>query len=460
MPGGEGGRPVRWGREPQDLLATSKDGTHTLLRRCRLEESFGAVRPHLGELTLIARLGRGGMGAVFLAWHPIRERQVAVKVLPDVQHLERFRREARIATELRSPHFVTVYDVERDSLSGLYYLVMEFVSGKSAADWAAEVRAKGGPVPERDALQVATAAARGIAAAHAAGIVHRDLKPDNLLIPASAAGVPDLGAAKVIDLGLARSMSTEQRLTNFGDAMGTPGYMPAEQCLNAYHASPMSDVFALGATLYDLLAGSPPFPKNLRDALLKTPAGDYVPLTQRRPDVSGATAAIVAKCLAKEPRERFAHAGELLASLEAAQRDLDSAVRGPAPVPRAVAAPPAARETGAAARPAGGGAASGGRSLRALAVAVVVTAAAVGVWWIATRRDAANPAMLRVTSEPAGAEVFVDGVRVGVTPLAATEIPAERRVRVVVKDAAGEELLRKAIRAKPGESLDLDARKR
>lgn len=448
---------MRWGREPQDLLATSKDGAHTLLRRCRLEQAFGAVRPHLGELTLIARLGRGGMGAVFLAWHPIRERQVAVKVLPDVQHLDRFRREARIATELRSPHFVAVFDVERDALSGLYYLVMEFVAGKSAADWAGDVRAKGGAVEERDALEVVTAAARGMASAHAAGIVHRDLKPDNLLLPASEAGIFDLGAAKVIDLGLARSTETEQRLTNFGDAMGTPGYMPAEQCLNAYHASPRSDVFALGATLYDLLAGTPPFPKSLRDALLKTPTGEYVALTARRPDVSGATAAIVAKCLAKEPRERFANAGELLASLEAAKRDLDSAVRGPAPTPRRAAAGPASPDA-APARPAV--ARSGGRSARALVIAILVTAAAVGAWWFATHGGPRSPALLKVTSEPAGADVFIDGVRVGVTPLSATEIPSDRRVRVVVKDGAGEELLRKAIRAKPGETLDLDARKR
>lgn len=98
--------------------------------------------------------------------------------------------------------------------------------------------------------------------------------------------------------------------------------------------------------------------------------------------------------------------------------------------------------------------------MRALVVAVLVTAAAVAVWWFATRGGSGSPALLRVTSEPAGAEVFIDGVRVGVTPLSATEIPSERRVRVVVKDGAGEELLRKAIRAKPGETLDLDARKR
>jgi hypothetical protein len=253
--------------------------------------------------------------------------------------------------------------------------------------------------------------------------------------------------------------------------MGTPGYMAAEQCLNAFHATTMSDVFSLGATLYDLLAGLPPFPKDLAGTLLKTPTGAYIPLAERRPDVSRGTAAIVAKCLAREPRDRFPHAGELLVTLEARLLDLDRPT-SMAPEPGAIA-PPFSRSAGAPSEPPPGtppaapvvsaaaprasvaaprrSARSG--SVKALAGAALVTGAAVVAWQLASRSGDA-PATLRVDSSPQGAQVFVDGNPVGNTPLAGVEIPSRRRLRVVVRSADGV-MLDKVVRAEPGRVHDL-----
>ncbi len=272
-------------------------------------------RPVLGRIPIICRLGRGGMGAVYYAIHPRLNLEVAVKVLPfnlveqDPRLVERFVAEARMAASLTSDHIVRVLDVdhERDT----HFLVMEFVAGESAGAYLKRVKSRGrAALDEVEAIEIVTAATKGLAVAHARGIIHRDIKPDNIMIPTGART-----RAKLADLGLAKpdgggaSLGTASHV-----AMGTPGYMAPEQAEDAKTAGPPADVFSMGATLYALLTGRAPFAGSslaviLRDTAIKEPE----PLP---PTVGAATRALVARCLAKDPKHRFTNGAELLAALQ------------------------------------------------------------------------------------------------------------------------------------------------
>jgi serine/threonine protein kinase/formylglycine-generating enzyme required for sulfatase activity len=296
-------------RPPEDL---SRDPLLLLLPR----DNDG--RPMAGRIPILCRIGKGGMGAVYYAIHPRLNVEVAVKVLPphlldqDPKLADRFVTEARVAAALESDHVVRVLDVDREGTT--FFLVMQYVEGESAGGALKRRMAEGAPaLSESDALQIVTAAARGLAAAHARGIVHRDIKPDNILIPRGA-----LSRAKLADLGLAKpeggggSLGTQSNI-----AMGTPGYMAPEQIEDARTAGPPADVFSMGATLYALLSGRAPFQGTSLAAVLRQTA------TQEPPPlpgtVSAAARAIVERCLSKDPARRFAHGGELLRALEEAQ---------------------------------------------------------------------------------------------------------------------------------------------
>ena len=283
----------------------------------------GVMRPALGGIALLARLGRGGMGVVYFGVNPRIGREMAVKVLPTAlgerttEMRERLLREARLAAQIRSEHVVSVIDVDRDRATGSYYLLMEFVDGISACAWVASlVEAGAGGAPELAALEVTIAATRGLAAAHGEGIVHRDVKPENVLIPRSRQGELALGRAKLSDLGLARIESVEGDLTSTMIALGTPGYMAPEQVHDARTAGKSADVFSMGATLYSLLAGACPFgnitPMEISDALLQ---GRWRPIREAFPGVSETTATIVERCLAADPTARYPDAAALLEAL-------------------------------------------------------------------------------------------------------------------------------------------------
>jgi hypothetical protein len=267
-------------------------------------------RPTAGGIPLLRCIGRGGMGSVYAAVHPRLQLDVAVKILPfhlvqrDPSIVSRFLFEARIAASLANDHLVRVLDVNHEGST--HFLVMEFVEGESAG----AIAKRRGPLPEKDALEIVTAATRGLAAAHERGIVHRDVKPDNILVPRGS-----LSKAKLADLGLAKPEGA--RGTTIGTmpdvAMGTPGYMAPEQAEDARAASPASDVFAMGATLHALLAGRPPFHGASLVAVLRdTIEKPHEPL----PDgASPGLRALVDRCLAKKPADRFADAKALLAAL-------------------------------------------------------------------------------------------------------------------------------------------------
>jgi hypothetical protein len=298
-------------------------------------EHEGAPRPTLGGIPLLAKLGQGGMGTVYYGVHPRLGAEVAVKVLPfhlaarDADHVRRFVREAQIAARVKSPHLVAVNDVNEEC--GIHYLVMEYVNGKSAEGYLAEWRAKGQPgLPEAEALEICLAAARGLAAAHAEGIIHRDLKPANILIPKDREGGLDLAAAKLADLGLARSDEPSEALTATCQALGTPGYMAPEQIEDAKHARKPADVFSLGATLYMLLTGHTPFRgQTFMKVVHATLDEPHTPVWQLRSDVSASTVRLIDCCLAKAPAARYPDGPALVAALESCL----AAVRSPS-VPR------------------------------------------------------------------------------------------------------------------------------
>jgi serine/threonine protein kinase len=282
-------------------------------------------RPCLGGISLMDKLGQGGMGAVYYGIHPRLGVPVAVKVLPshlveqDATLVQRFFREARIAAQVKNNHLVGVLDVDEEN--GVNYLVQEFVDGMSVRAYLRMVLDTGqAGLPENEALAVVAAATRGLAAAHAQGVIHRDVKPDNILIPyVRNTREPDLASAKLADLGLAKmegSGLTMGTLSNM--AMGTPGYMAPEQSLDARTAGPPADVFSMGATLYAILSGIAPFRASTAMAIImKTINEPHPPLANFRGDVSPPVLALVDRCMEKDPLRRFPDAAALLDAIAA-----------------------------------------------------------------------------------------------------------------------------------------------
>ena len=227
--------------------------------------------PHPAELPQVpgyrveALLGRGGMGVVYRAWHLRLNRAVALKMLlagpcARPEELERFLREAEAVAGLRHPNIVQVYDV--GDVDGRPYFTMEFVEGGNLAE-----QIQGVPQPARQAAALVATLAEAIHAAHQSGIVHRDLKPANILLTAD-------GTPKVTDFGLARRLEGDGGLTLSGVPVGTPSYMAPEQARGEKAAiGPATDVYALGAILYELLTGRPPFRAESATATLAAGGG-------------------------------------------------------------------------------------------------------------------------------------------------------------------------------------------
>jgi serine/threonine protein kinase len=279
--------------------------------------------PVLGGVPLLAKIGQGGMGAVYLGIDPKTKREVAVKVLPlqmdeKTNAVDRFLREARLATQVSSPHVVQVYDVGHDGQ--LYFFLMEYVRGKSVGGLLREKIYSGAMgFDEATALTICIAATKGLAAAHSIGIIHRDVKPDNILVPLNQETKAAIYAeAKVADLGLARSLDDQQTtMTATNMTLGTPGYMAPEQARDAKRAELTADVFSVGATLYALLAGRAPFHGSTGvDTILATLTRQQLPVRRLRNDVSEATEELIERCLTKEPRVRYENAAKLLDALQ------------------------------------------------------------------------------------------------------------------------------------------------
>jgi uncharacterized protein (TIGR03067 family) len=260
-------------------------------------------------------LGVGGMGAVYKAEHLLMERPVALKLInhaltSNPAMIERFRREMKTAGQLRHPNIVMAHDAEQ--VGDAHFLVMEYVEGTSLA----RVVADRGPLPVREACAYVRQAAAGLQYAHERGMVHRDIKPQNLML------TPD-GEVKILDFGLARfAMETAPQplaslpsttveapgasLTQIGVVMGTPDYIAPEQARDAHTADIRADIYSLGCTLYDLLAGHAPFSDGTVISKIaahreRTPR----PLTELRSDVPPSLGRVVARMMAKDPAGRY-----------------------------------------------------------------------------------------------------------------------------------------------------------
>jgi WD40 repeat protein/predicted Ser/Thr protein kinase len=267
----------------------------------------------LGDYELLDQLGKGGMGVVYRAHQRSANRIVALKVIrPDLLEqfsaserrdwLERFRREAQIAAALEHDCVVTVYEIGQ--ADGQHFYSMRFVEGQSLA----EILRKG-PAPAQLAAKYLEQVARAVHALHLRGIVHRDLKPRNILVDAN-------DRPFVTDFGLAKWSQYTQELTHLGACVGTPEYMAPEQYRNPTGVRAAADIYSLGATLYALLTGRPPF-QSADEAETVRQVREDEPLSPRRLNlaVHRDLALICLKCLEKEPRKRYASAEQMAEEL-------------------------------------------------------------------------------------------------------------------------------------------------
>ena len=250
-------------------------------------------------------VGRGGMAEVFLARDILLDRPVVLKVLfpefaTDPSFVERFRREAQSAANLSHPNIVAVYDW--GTLNNTYFIAMEYVPGKTLADLLKEKGSLGTSHVSDIAIEVASA----LGFAHENGVVHRDIKPGNILIS-------NTGQVKVADFGIARALgaAVEDGLTQSGAVMGTATYLSPEQAQGA-QPDPRSDLYSLGVTMYEMVAGRAPFVGDSPVAVTYQHVHAMpTPLREIREDVSIDFEAIVAKCMAKSPKRRYESASAL-----------------------------------------------------------------------------------------------------------------------------------------------------
>jgi serine/threonine protein kinase len=274
-----------------------------------------------GRYELEELVGTGGMSSVYRAHDRLLERNVALKVLHeqftgDGDYVERFRREARAVAQLSHPNIVTVID--RGEQDSRQFIVFEYIPGENLKGLVE----RAGPLPERDALQLGLQVARGLAFAHGQGLVHRDVKPQNVLLT-------EEGRAKVTDFGIARSHDMAAGLTRTGTVMGTSDYIAPEQARGA-HVDELSDVYSLGAVLYELLTGEVPFPGDNFVAVAMRHINEPPPsVRERRSDVSPRLDAAIRRAMAKDPGDRFRSMDELAAELQGCLAELDGGQASP-----------------------------------------------------------------------------------------------------------------------------------
>ena len=258
-------------------------------------------------------VGSGGMSNVFRAHDRMLERTVALKILHeqytrDADYVERFRREARSVAQLTHPNIVTVID--RGEQDGRQFIVFEYVEGDNLKDLVNR-----GPLPVRDAIQLALQVARALAFAHVRGLVHRDVKPQNVLLN-------DDGQAKVTDFGIARSLDVDG-VTQTGTVLGTSDYIAPEQA-RGQKVNPKTDIYSLGVVLYELLTGQVPFAGDNFVAVAMRHVNEPAPsVLERRSDVPVRLDLVIQRAMAKDPADRFESMAELVTELEACLAEVD-----------------------------------------------------------------------------------------------------------------------------------------
>lgn len=269
-----------------------------------------------GQYQLGALLGSGGMGEVYLAEHQLLKRPCALKLIrseisANSVALARFEREVRSAARLSNPHVVEIFDYGHAD-DGTFYYVMEFLTGLSLHDLVSQY----GPLPAGRAIYLMRQICSGLAEAHALGLVHRDLKPANIFI-AVRGGEYDV--SKVLDFGLVKLAPNEgAELTADNTVSGTPSFMSPEQATGRRDVDGRSDIYALGAILYFMLTGRPPFEGDNAMAVMIAHARDpVVPPSQYRNDIPAELESVVLRCLRKLPADRYADTRALSRDLAA-----------------------------------------------------------------------------------------------------------------------------------------------
>jgi serine/threonine protein kinase len=283
--------------------------------RHQLQEAFG------DEYAIERELSGAGMSRVFLAHEPRLVRKVVIKVVrPGLfGHVsaERFAREIRLAASLQQANIVPV--LAAGTAAGLPYYTMPFVEGRSLSDRLAA----DGPLPIRDAMNVLRDVLRALAHAHSRGVVHRDIKPGNVLLSGGTAVVTDFGIARA--LGAAAEVRDGDALTQPGAGIGTPAYMAPEQATGDPSADHRADIYAFGCLAYAVFTGRPPFDLDAPHRIIAAHFNAAPSrLTTRRSDVPPAVAAVVARCLEKDPERRPQRAVDLLESFDAESIQLGS----------------------------------------------------------------------------------------------------------------------------------------
>ena len=270
--------------------------------------SESAALLRLGDYELLEEIARGGMGVVYRARQMSLNRIVALKVIlqgpfASRDFVQRFQQEAHAVAALRHPHIVTVYEVGEQE--GSHFLALEYVEGGNLAELVREH-----PLPARRAAGYLQTIARAVEHAHQRGVLHRDLKPSNILLDI-------FDQPRVTDFGLAKLASQDTSLTVTGQVLGSPNYMPPEQAAGKFaETTPASDVYSLGAILYELLTGRPPFQgETLQAVLTQVQETEPVPLRHLMPGVPADLQTICLKCLQKDPLRRYPTARALAEDL-------------------------------------------------------------------------------------------------------------------------------------------------
>jgi WD40 repeat protein/tRNA A-37 threonylcarbamoyl transferase component Bud32/tetratricopeptide (TPR) repeat protein len=274
----------------------------------------GSTTKQFGEYEILEEIAQGGMGVVYKARQPRLNRVVALKrilsgQLASAADVERFLTEAKAAAQLDHPGIVPVFEV--GEVDGDHFFSMGFIDGDSL-----DRHLRGNVLAPKESVALILQVTEAVAYAHTQGVIHRDLKPSNVLVS------PD-GRLRVTDFGLAKTIATESGLTVSGQVLGTPSYMPPEQALGRIHdVDERSDLYSLGATLYFMLTGRPPFQTaNIVETLRQVTEATPVSPRMLNPQVDRDLETIVMRCLEKESQHRFATANELAEELGRYLRD-------------------------------------------------------------------------------------------------------------------------------------------
>lgn len=293
-------------------VALVEDGYLTVeqVRGLRDEQKANSIPVEIAGYRITSHLGNGGMSVVFKATQPATGREVAVKLMSPRSEgrisTSRFMRETRAVMAVHHPNVIRCFD--HGLVNGRPYQVLEFMAG---GDVKALLARCGGRLAEGRALAIVRQCAEGLVAIHVAGLMHRDVKPSNIFLDGG-------GVAKLADLGLARALETDEQLTQPGHRVGTPTYMSPEQATGG-SVDARTDVYGLGATLYHLVTGRPPFTgKNVREVITQVLRDRPVDARSLRPDLSPATGAIIAMAMARRCEDRYDDAHGLYADLETA----------------------------------------------------------------------------------------------------------------------------------------------